>query len=240
MRAKHRDGLAALHEQGLIVLEREQCANDRIERRPVTRCLADPAIYHEIVGTLGYLGVEVVHQHPQSRFLLPPLAGDLAAAWRANAPRAHFGCAARGERHPTSSTTSGAKTPRRTAVAISAMSVLRTRSRSSGGTSSRTRWCAAATPRPGTSGSRQSIACAAHMSSIARIFPRLSMTRRSFHAAPIAMGTTSSLFPSVGMVSTLAGCESTLHSLASAAAVTCAIMNPDDTPASLVRKGGKP
>ena len=47
---------------------------------------------------------------------------------------------------------------------------------------------------------------------------------RSFHAAPIAIGTTSSLLPSVGMESTLAGWESTLHSLASAAAVTCAIM----------------
>ena len=47
------------------------------------------------------------------------------------------------------------------------------------------------------------------------------------HAAPIAIGTTSSLLPSVGIESTLAGCDSTLHSLASAAAVTCAIMKPE-------------
>ncbi len=64
--------------------------------------------------------------------------------------------------------------------------------------------------------------------------------RRTFHAAPIAIGTTSSLLPSVGMVSTLAGCASILHSLASAAAVTCAIMNPELTPASVVRNGGNP
>ena len=44
--------------------------------------------------------------------------------------------------------------------------------------------------------------------------------RRSFHAAPIAIGTTSSLLPSVGIESTLAGCDRTLHSLARAAAVT--------------------
>ena len=56
----------------------------------------------------------------------------------------------------------------------------------------------------------------------------------------IAIGTTSSLLPSVGIVSTLAGCDSTLHSLASDAAVTCAIMKPELTPASRDRKGGSP
>ena len=56
----------------------------------------------------------------------------------------------------------------------------------------------------------------------------------------MAIGTTSSLLPSVGIVSTLAGCDSTLHSLASAAAVTCGIMKPEFTPASCVRKGGRP
>ena len=40
--------------------------------------------------------------------------------------------------------------------------------------------------------------------------------------------------------STLAGWESTLHSLASDAAVTCAIMKPECTPASRARKGGSP
>jgi len=49
--------------------------------------------------------------------------------------------------------------------------------------------------------------------------------------APIDIGTTSSRLPSVGIVSTVAGCDRTLHSLASAAAVTCAIMNPELTPA---------
>ena len=39
---------------------------------------------------------------------------------------------------------------------------------------------------------------------------------------------------------TLAGCDNTLHSLASDAAVTCAIMKPEFTPASGLRKGGSP
>src|ERR1051326_5932189 len=81
---------------------------------------------------------------------------------------------------------------------------------------------------------------AAHMSSIASTYRRLRTTRRSFHAAPIDIGTTSSLLPSVGIVSTVAGCESTLHSLASAAAVTCAIMKPELAAASGAGEGGKP
>jgi hypothetical protein len=40
----------------------------------------------------------------------------------------------------------------------------------------------------------------------------------------MAIGTTSSFPAPVGIVSTLAGTASVLHSLASAAAVTCAIM----------------
>ena len=39
--------------------------------------------------------------------------------------------------------------------------------------------------------------CAAHSSSIASTFAQFSTTRRSFHAAPMAIGTTSSLLPSV-------------------------------------------
>ena len=64
-----------------------------------------------------------------------------------------------------------------------------------------------ATPRPGLSGARKSMPCAAHISSIASTLRTLRTTRRSFHAAPIAIGTTSSLLPSVGIVSTLAGCD---------------------------------
>ena len=42
----------------------------------------------------------------------------------------------------------------------------------------------------------------------------------------------------VGIVSTLAGCASTLFSVASAAAVYCVIMKPEFRPPSRVRKAG--
>ncbi|KAG0755560.1 hypothetical protein G6F22_020575 [Rhizopus arrhizus] len=52
------------------------------------------------------------------------------------------------------------------------------------------------------------------------------------------MDTWSSWLAEVGMLSTLAGCASALLSLASAAAVTCAIMKPEFTPPLATRNGG--
>ena len=52
------------------------------------------------------------------------------------------------------------------------------------------------------------------------------------------MLTWSSLLAEVGIVSTLAGCASLFSSEVSAAAVTCAIMNPDCRPPSRVRNAG--
>ena len=48
---------------------RTQLADDRIEGGPIARRLAGPAVDHEVVGILGDLRVEVVHQHPERRFL---------------------------------------------------------------------------------------------------------------------------------------------------------------------------
>ena len=54
------------------------------------------------------------------------------------------------------------------------------------------------------------------------------------------METWSSRFALLGMLSTLAGCESILFSLTSAAAVTCAIMKPLLSPELGDRNGGSP
>ena len=56
----------------------------------------------------------------------------------------------------------------------------------------------------------------------------------------VPMLTWSSLFAEVGMESTLAGCASTLFSDTSAAAVYCAIMNPEFRPESATRNAGRP
>ena len=45
---------------------------------------AGAAVDDQILGTLGDLGIEIVHQHPQRGFLRPALAGERRAARRAN------------------------------------------------------------------------------------------------------------------------------------------------------------
>ena len=87
-RAEHADGLAGLDEQRLVLAERAQRLQDRLEARPVARRLADAAVDDERVGVLGDLGVEVVLDHPVRRFDQPVAAGDRAAARRAHRVRA--------------------------------------------------------------------------------------------------------------------------------------------------------
>ena len=74
------DRLARLHEQRLVVLQRAQAADDRVEALPVARGLADAAVDDEVLGPLRHLGVEVVHEHAQRGLLLPGLAGERGAA----------------------------------------------------------------------------------------------------------------------------------------------------------------
>ncbi len=75
----HADRLARLHEQRLVGLEVAQAAHERVVRRPGAGGLAGPAVHHEVLGTLGDVGVEVVHQHPQWRLGLPALRRQLDA-----------------------------------------------------------------------------------------------------------------------------------------------------------------
>ena len=88
MGAEDADGLARLDEQRLVVAERAQLADDRVERLPGARRAAGAAVDDEVVGPLGDVGVEVVHQHPQRRLLRPALARELGAAGRAHLARA--------------------------------------------------------------------------------------------------------------------------------------------------------
>ena len=48
--------------------------------RPRPRRAAGPAVDDEVVGVLGDLRVEVVHEHPERGFLRPAAAGQLGAA----------------------------------------------------------------------------------------------------------------------------------------------------------------
>ena len=54
--------------------------DDRVERVPRTRGPAGAAVDDQVLGALGHVGVEVVHQHPQGGLLRPPFRGDRGAA----------------------------------------------------------------------------------------------------------------------------------------------------------------
>ena len=70
-----------------------ELADDRVEGLPaIARGPAGAAVDDEVVGVLGDLRVEVVHEHPERRLLLPAAAAELAAARgadRAGADGAH-------------------------------------------------------------------------------------------------------------------------------------------------------
>ena len=65
------DRLAGLHQHRLVVGQRLQGAHERVVGLPAARGLARAAVDDELLGVLGDLGVEVVHQHPQRGLGLP-------------------------------------------------------------------------------------------------------------------------------------------------------------------------
>ena len=83
-------GLARLHEQGLVVLQVTKGAHDGVEGFPGTRGTPGPAVDDEILGPLGHVRVEVVHQHPHRGLLRPRAAGQSAPARCADLPNAHL------------------------------------------------------------------------------------------------------------------------------------------------------
>ena len=91
---EHAHGLAALHQQRLVVLEAAQRADDRVEALPVASGLAGAAVHDELVRILSDLRIEVVHQHAQRGLLLPAPAADLRAARRADRPGSRLGLCA--------------------------------------------------------------------------------------------------------------------------------------------------
>ena len=75
--------LAGLHQQGFIRFQILKGFYDGIKSFPAARCTAGAAVDHEVLGALGNLGVEVIHEHAQGRFGLPRLGGQFGSARRA-------------------------------------------------------------------------------------------------------------------------------------------------------------
>ena len=63
-----------------VLAQRTQRTQDAVVAVPVAGGLADATVDHEIVGPLGDLGVEVVHQHAQWRFGEPAARAQGRAA----------------------------------------------------------------------------------------------------------------------------------------------------------------
>ncbi len=76
---QHPDRLAGLHQQRLVVSQRAQGPHDRVVRLPVPGRLAGAAVDHQLLGVLGHLRVQVVHQHPQRALLLPAETAERGA-----------------------------------------------------------------------------------------------------------------------------------------------------------------
>ncbi len=84
VRLEHSDRLAGLDEQGLVSLEAPERPHDRVIRLPAPGRLAGSSVDDEILPPLGDVRIEVVHEHPEHRFLRPAFAAELGPAWRSN------------------------------------------------------------------------------------------------------------------------------------------------------------
>ena len=80
MGAEDADRSPGLHEHRLVVGERGERANHRVEGAPVTRRATRAAVDDELVRVLRDLGVEVVLQHAQRCLLRPASSGEGGAA----------------------------------------------------------------------------------------------------------------------------------------------------------------
>ena len=79
-RPEDRDGLAGLNEQGLVVAELQQCADDSLQCVVRARRAPRASVDHEVFRPFGDFGVEVVEQHPQRRLGCPRLRVQCRAA----------------------------------------------------------------------------------------------------------------------------------------------------------------
>ena len=82
VRPEYADRLAGLDQQAFVGFERTQRFDDALVAFPIARGLADAAVDHELLGALGDLGIEVVHQHPQRRLGEPALCRERRSARR--------------------------------------------------------------------------------------------------------------------------------------------------------------
>ena len=84
MRLEDAHRLAGLHEQGLVIFQFAQGPDDGVEGFPGSGCFAAPPVDDQLVRQLGYVGIEIVHQHTQGCLLQPALTAQFGSTWRTN------------------------------------------------------------------------------------------------------------------------------------------------------------
>src|SRR5699024_2587288 len=82
MRLEHAHGLDALYQHGLIIFQAFERRHNLMVAFPVTRSLPAAAIDDQLIRLFGYLRIQIIHQHTQSRFLMPALTLQLRSSWR--------------------------------------------------------------------------------------------------------------------------------------------------------------
>ena len=145
MGSEFADRLSRLNQKRFVVFEFAQRANDCIESFPASRGATCSTVNDELIGIFCDFRIEIVHQHPHRRFLMPAFARALTAVRRVNDSLSTHKLFA-----PES------KSPRRIASATWAMSPESARSCVSGGETFRTAANARSTPRPAFNGRRYS------------------------------------------------------------------------------------
>ncbi len=74
MRAEDADGFSGLNEECLVAVQVFERAHDGVERFPRPRRFPRASVDNEILGALGDIGIQVVQEHSQRRFLAPASA----------------------------------------------------------------------------------------------------------------------------------------------------------------------
>src|SRR4051794_31367634 len=194
VRAEDADRLAALNEQRLVLAELEQRAHYRAQRVVIACRLAGAAVDDELLGTFRVLGIEVVEEHAQRRLRRPRARVQLFPARRAD--RREIADKRldeiSGDAHnssPTSASAAAMIERSRIASATASMSGPSGRSSRRRGESSRTAARTARTPAPGSSGARNSTACAPASNSIASARSQLPSTCHAFRPAAFPIDT---------------------------------------------------
>src|SRR5699024_2527563 len=82
MRSQHSHRLAALYQHSLIIFQAFDRCHNLMVAFPVTRSLPAAAIDDQLIRLFGYLRIQIIHQHTQSRFLMPALTLQLRSSWR--------------------------------------------------------------------------------------------------------------------------------------------------------------